>query len=84
MERTPRRQAIRFLSLKFVQRLLNAAVGLIMHAAALVQNAIDRCLADARLGGDLLDGKVFGTFEHRFEPEVFVRSFWALLRLCQC
>ena len=69
MERAPHRQAVFFLGLQLVQRLLDTPAGLRMHAAALVQHAVDRGFAHTRLRGELLDGEVFCTFEHHAHRE---------------
>ena len=71
MERAPHGQAVFFLGLQLLQRLLDTPTGLRMHAATLVQHAVDCGFADACLSGELLDGKVFCAFEHGFR----LRSF---------
>ncbi|MNV67677.1 hypothetical protein D3C71_1604850 [compost metagenome] len=54
-QRTAAGQAAALLIFQILQRLLNTPQGLLMHLAPLMQRAIDRCLADARLRGNLLD-----------------------------
>ena len=71
MEGAPHGQAIFFLGFQLLQCLLNTPPGLGMHAAALVQHAVHRGLADASLSGELLDGKMFCAFEHGFRLRCF-------------
>ncbi len=71
VKRAPHRQTVFFLGLQLIQRLLDAPGGLRMHAAALVQHAVDRGFAHAGLGRELLDGEVFCAFEHAVRLRCF-------------
>jgi hypothetical protein len=77
-----------FLGFEFFKCLMNTAMGLVVHAPALMQHAINRGLAYAGLGCDLLDGKTSGAVEHvnPLKPlaEVLLRSIRGLMRLAQC